>query len=55
VEALRQAQIIQSANFDFTPFVVLALVYLVITVPMTRFVDWLIAKERRRREGAARL
>jgi polar amino acid transport system permease protein len=55
VEALRQAQIIQSANFDFTPFVALALIYLVITVPMTRFVDWLIERERRRRQGAAEL
>jgi polar amino acid transport system permease protein len=55
VEALRQAQIIQSANFDFTPFVALALIYLVITVPMTRFVDWLVERERRRRQGAAEL
>jgi polar amino acid transport system permease protein len=55
VEALRQAQIIQSANFDFTPFVALALIYLVITVPMTRVVDWLIERERRRRQGAAEL
>jgi polar amino acid transport system permease protein len=55
VEALRRAQVIQSANFDFTPFVALALIYLVITVPMTRFVDWLIERERRRRQGAAEL
>ena len=55
VEGLRQAQIVQSANFDFTPFVALALIYLVITVPMTRFVDWLVERERRRRQGAAEL
>jgi polar amino acid transport system permease protein len=55
VEALRQAQIIQSANFDFTPFVALALIYLVITVPMTRLVDWLVERERRRRQGAGDL
>jgi polar amino acid transport system permease protein len=55
VEGLRQAQIIQAANFDFTPFVALALIYLVITVPMTRFVDWLVERERRRRQGAAQL
>jgi len=52
VEGLRQAQIVQTANFDFTPFVALALIYLVITVPMTRFVDWLVERERRRRQGA---
>ena len=34
-------QIISAADFDFTPFVSLALVYLVITIPQTRFVDWL--------------
>ena len=55
VEGLRQAQIVQTANFDFTPFVALALIYLVITVPMTRFVDWLVERERRRRQGAAEL
>jgi polar amino acid transport system permease protein len=51
VEALRQAQIIQSATFDFTPYVALALIYVVITIPQARFVDWLIARDRRRREA----
>ncbi len=55
VEGLRQAQIVQTRYFDFTPFVALALIYLVITVPMTRFVDWLTGRERRRRQGAAAL
>ena len=55
VEGLRQAQILQFRYFDFTPFVALALIYLVITVPMTRFVDWLVERERRRRQGAATL
>jgi polar amino acid transport system permease protein len=55
VEGLRQAQIVQARFFDFTPFVALALIYLVITVPMTRFVDWLIERERRRRQGAVEL
>jgi polar amino acid transport system permease protein len=55
VEGLRQAQISQARYFDFTPFVALALIYLVITVPMTRFVDWLVERERRRRQGAAAL
>ncbi|MCI0633714.1 MAG: amino acid ABC transporter permease [Actinobacteria bacterium] len=54
-EALRQAQIIQAANFDFTPYVALALVYVVITVPQARFVDWLVARDRRRRQVGAAL
>jgi polar amino acid transport system permease protein len=54
VEGLRQAQIIQFENFDFTPYVALALVYVVITIPQARFVDWLVARDRRRRQvGAA--
>lgn len=50
VEALRQAQITSSATFDFTPFVALALIYVVITIPQARFVDWLVARDRRRRQ-----
>jgi len=55
VEALRQAQILQSENFDFTPYVALALVYIVITIPQARFVDWLVARDRRQREAATGL
>jgi polar amino acid transport system permease protein len=49
VEGLGQANIISSAEFDFTPFVALALVYLCITIPQTRFVDHMIQRDRRRR------
>jgi polar amino acid transport system permease protein len=50
-EALRQAQIIAAADFNFTPYVALALIYIVITIPQARFVDWLVARDRRRREA----
>lgn len=49
-EGLRQAQIVQAETFDFTPYVALALVYIVITIPQARFVDWLVERDRRRRE-----
>jgi polar amino acid transport system permease protein len=52
VEALRQAQINTAETFDFTPYVALALVYVVITIPQARFVDWLVARDRRRRQAA---
>jgi hypothetical protein len=29
--------------------------FLVITVPMTRFVDWLVERERRKRQAGAAL
>jgi polar amino acid transport system permease protein len=51
-EGLRQATIIQAETFDFTPFMALGLVYVVITIPQARFVDWLIARDRRRRQAA---
>ena len=51
-EALRQAQVVSAAEFDFTPYVALALVYIVITIPEARFVDWLVARDQRRRQAA---
>ena len=53
VEGLQTANIISLSEFNYTPFVLLALVYLVITIPQTRFVDWLIERDRRRRQGGA--
>ena len=47
VEIFRTAQIKQAANFNFTPYVAVALVFIVITIPLARFTDWLIAKDKR--------
>jgi len=49
IEAFRRAQIQSSTEFNYTPFVALGLVFVIITVPMTRLVDWLVARDRRRR------
>jgi polar amino acid transport system permease protein len=49
VEVFRQAQIDEAATFNFTPFLVTALFFLVITIPLARFTDWLIERDRRRR------
>lgn len=54
-EALLRAQIIQAQDFNFTPYVALAVIYIAITIPQARFVDWLIAKERTKRQGGADL
>ena len=51
-EALRQSQIVSAASFDFTPYVALAIIYIVITIPEARFVDWLVARDQRRRQAA---
>jgi polar amino acid transport system permease protein len=49
VEAFREAQIISAADFNFTPYVVAAVLFIALTIPLARFTDWLIARERKRR------
>jgi polar amino acid transport system permease protein len=46
VEIFRESQILVAARFNFTPYVATALVFLVITIPLARFTDWLIARQR---------
>ena len=51
VEALRQAQIDSSATFNYTPYIATAILFLAMTIPLTRFVDWLVARQRKRQSG----
>jgi polar amino acid transport system permease protein len=48
VEIFREAQIIKSATFNFTPFMAVALVFVIITIPLARFTDWLVERDRAR-------
>jgi polar amino acid transport system permease protein len=52
VEIFRQTQIRQQATFNFTPYLVTALVFLAVTIPLARLTDWLVARERDRRYAA---
>jgi len=54
VEVFRATQIEQQARFNFTPLLVTALIFVAVTLPLARFVDYLIAREQRRR-AAGRL
>jgi len=54
IEIFRRAQIINSATFDFTPFLIAGVIFLVLTIPMARVVDWLVARDRRRQMAGAR-
>jgi polar amino acid transport system permease protein len=54
VEIFRASQIKQAATFNFTPYIATALVFLVITIPLARFTDWLVARDRRRAAASAR-
>ncbi|MEV7415584.1 amino acid ABC transporter permease [Streptomyces sp. NPDC089919] len=49
VEAVYAAQIIVGKEFNFTPYVVAGLIFVALTVPMTRFTDWITARTARRR------
>jgi polar amino acid transport system permease protein len=51
VEIFRTAQIKAAANFNFTPFVAVALVFLVVTLPLSRFTEWLVVRQQRRQAG----
>jgi polar amino acid transport system permease protein len=51
VEAFRQAQIASASNFNYTPLVGVAICYLVVTVPLARYVDRLQAKAHHRTVG----
>ena len=48
VEAFKQTQIDQAASFNFTPYLATALLFVVLTIPLARLTDWLIARDRRR-------
>jgi polar amino acid transport system permease protein len=54
VEAFRRAQIMASASFNFTPYLVSAMLFLLLTIPMARLVDWLVARDRKRYMAGAR-
>ena len=52
VEALKQAQIDSAATFNYTPYVAAAVLFLLCTIPLTRLTDWLLARDRRRRQAS---
>ena len=54
VEIFRFAQIKQYAAFNFTPYMAVALVFIVLTIPLTRLTDLLIARDRRQSAAGGR-
>jgi polar amino acid transport system permease protein len=53
IEVLRRAQIETSRDFNYTHYVVAAVLFLCLSIPLTRFTDWLLARERRSMSGTA--
>jgi polar amino acid transport system permease protein len=49
VEAFRQSDLAVSADFNYTPYFCAALLFVAVTIPLARFTDWLIERDKRRR------
>ena len=49
VEIFRQAGVYKSLMANFTPYVGAALIFLAITIPATRYADYLLARQRKAR------
>jgi polar amino acid transport system permease protein len=52
VEAFNQSQIYSNATFRYGSYLAAAVLFVAITIPLARFTDWLIARDRRRRQAA---
>jgi len=51
-EVFNRASSMKNISGNFTPTVAAALIFLILTIPETRFVDWYTARERRRTGGS---
>lgn len=49
VEIFRQAGVFKSLLANFTPYVGAAIIFLIVTIPATRYADYLMAKQRQER------
>lgn len=49
-DAVREAQIYTTRTFNYTSYVVATLLFLSISIPLTRYVDWYTGRDRARRE-----
>jgi polar amino acid transport system permease protein len=52
VEAFRQSQIEASSSFNYTPYLVTALLFVLLTIPLARLTDWLVLRDRRKQLAA---
>jgi len=52
VEAFNQSQIYSNATFTYGSYLAAAALFVAITIPLARFTDWLIARDRSRRQAA---
>ena len=50
LEATRRAGIYASLNFNYTSYLAAAILFIAITIPLTRLTDWLLRRSARLRE-----
>ncbi|MEM9040803.1 MAG: amino acid ABC transporter permease [Actinomycetota bacterium] len=51
-DATREAQIITNRTFNYTPYLAATVLFLAVSIPLTRYVDWYVARDRARRSQA---
>jgi len=51
IEAARAAQIYSAYTFNYSSFVIAAFIFILMTIPLARFTDHLIERDRRRRQA----
>ncbi len=52
VEAFNRSNIAVQGDFNYTPYLAAAAIFVALTVPMARFTDWLVERERRSRQAS---
>lgn len=50
-EGVREAQIYSARTFNYTGYIVAAVLFLLISIPVARFTDWYAERDRRRRQA----
>ncbi|PWJ56394.1 amino acid ABC transporter membrane protein, PAAT family [Quadrisphaera granulorum] len=53
IDAVRQAQIVSANTGNFTPYIVAALLFVLLAVPTARLADWATARARRRQQAGS--
>lgn len=53
VDAVRAAQIETASAFNFTPYVVAAVLFVLLAIPTIRLADWYSARLRRREQAGS--
>lgn len=51
-DATREAQIYTARTFNYTSYVVATVLFLLVSIPLTRFVDWYVGRDRQLRSQA---